>query len=124
MGNKALGSAVRKYREMIGWTQKDLADELGIDRLTVSRWENGVMPRYKHIEALANTFGITTGKLLEGTPCEWVDVVLAKLEFELATVEANLESGLPDNLKSYAIGKKETLNTAIRLMQTEREVNA
>ena len=124
MSNKAFGSAVRKYREMIGWTQKDLADELSVDRLTVSRWENGVMPRYKHIEAIAKVFGITTSELLKGTPCEWVDLVMARLECELATVEANLEGDLPDSLKSYAIGKKEAFILALKVIQEEREVSA
>lgn len=31
---------IRKFRKDIGWSQEKLADELGVDRSSVSRWEN------------------------------------------------------------------------------------
>lgn len=32
---------IKTFRESIGWSQEKLADELGVDRSNVSRWENG-----------------------------------------------------------------------------------
>ena len=32
---------VRRMRERLGWTQEDLARELGVHRVTVARWETG-----------------------------------------------------------------------------------
>ncbi len=37
-----IGSRIRKYREAIGLSQKDLADKLGISNSRVSNWEQGI----------------------------------------------------------------------------------
>lgn len=124
MGSNMFGDAVRSYREAIGWSQKDLADELGVNRQTVGRWECGIVPRHKHIEAIAKVFGITTSDLLKGTPCEWVEDVLSRLRYELSIVDANLEEGLPDSLKAYALGKREALTMAIEMIKKERKAKA
>lgn len=34
--------AIREFRRRLGWTQWDLAERLGVDQGTVSRWERGV----------------------------------------------------------------------------------
>jgi ribosome-binding protein aMBF1 (putative translation factor) len=34
------GALVRSAREAKGWTQDELAEESGISRTTISRWEN------------------------------------------------------------------------------------
>lgn len=31
---------IKKFRKDIGWSQEKLAEELGVDRSNVSRWEN------------------------------------------------------------------------------------
>lgn len=36
---------VRRLREKLGLTQVQLADALGVDQGTVSKWENGGKPR-------------------------------------------------------------------------------
>lgn len=35
-------TAIRAFRRQLGWTQWDLAERLGVDQGTVSRWERGV----------------------------------------------------------------------------------
>lgn len=35
------GSRIKRARERMRWTQKELADQLGVDRKTVDNWENG-----------------------------------------------------------------------------------
>ena len=37
-----IGSRIRKYRESLGLSQKDLADKLGISNSRVSNWEQGI----------------------------------------------------------------------------------
>jgi transcriptional regulator with XRE-family HTH domain len=32
---------LRRVRERLGWTQADLADALGVHRVTVAKWEAG-----------------------------------------------------------------------------------
>lgn len=47
----------------LGLTQRELADELHIDQVNVSRWERGVVePRLKHVRAIA---------ALSGFPVNW-----------------------------------------------------
>jgi transcriptional regulator with XRE-family HTH domain len=41
---------LRRRRENLGLTQEQLARELDVTVLTVSRWERGVYPVPKHIE--------------------------------------------------------------------------
>ena len=38
---KIVGCNIRKYRNKKGWTQEQLARELGISLNTVQRWESG-----------------------------------------------------------------------------------
>lgn len=40
---------LRQRREALGMTQDDLAQELGVKMMTVSRWERGVYPIPRHI---------------------------------------------------------------------------
>lgn len=40
---------LRRHREALGMTQDDLARELGVKMMTVSRWERGVYPIPRHI---------------------------------------------------------------------------
>lgn len=36
---------VKAFREARGWSQQQLAAEIGVDQATVSRMENGIEPR-------------------------------------------------------------------------------
>jgi transcriptional regulator with XRE-family HTH domain len=40
---------LKRHREALGMTQDDLARELGVKMMTVSRWERGVYPIPRHI---------------------------------------------------------------------------
>jgi len=45
---------IKEIREKVKITQHDLAEKLGIDRSTVSKWESGVaLPRAEQLPALA-----------------------------------------------------------------------
>ena len=32
---------IREIRDVLGWSQRKLADHIGVDVMTVSRWERG-----------------------------------------------------------------------------------
>jgi len=54
-----IASEIRNARRRKGWTQTDLAVQLGVSMRTVSRWEAGAStPRFKERERLAALLGI------------------------------------------------------------------
>lgn len=60
MGSKA----IRRLRRRHGWTQSDLAQRLGTDAVTVSRWERGVSrPRRSAVARLRALSNPTPGEL-------------------------------------------------------------
>ncbi len=55
---------IRKYRKLKGFTQEELAGELGVTSQAVSRWEAGNgMPDISYIVPLAQNLGVTTDML-------------------------------------------------------------
>ena len=56
---------LRAAREQHGWTQQELADQIGISQsFTISRWEGGVaFPRPYYIRRLCDLFGTTATEL-------------------------------------------------------------
>ncbi len=46
------------WRNLAHMTQKEFADEVGVDRATVSAWENGKIPRAKNIEKIEQVLNI------------------------------------------------------------------
>lgn len=38
-------NSIKKYRKLMGWSQQELADEIGTHVMTISRWESGDTPK-------------------------------------------------------------------------------
>ena len=56
---------VKRERLEKGWTQQELADQLGVKQATVAKWERqGAVYRKKTREKLAKAFGIREGSFL------------------------------------------------------------
>ena len=57
---------IKEAREKAGFTQQDLADELGVGQSTVAMWETQKsLPRTDKLPALAKILGCTIDELLK-----------------------------------------------------------
>ncbi|MBR4290596.1 MAG: helix-turn-helix transcriptional regulator [Oscillospiraceae bacterium] len=63
---KSLGEALKAERERCKMTQEFVAENLGISRQAVSKWENGTSdPSTSNLLALAKLYGIRAEELLK-----------------------------------------------------------
>lgn len=55
---------IKRLREAQGKTQKQLADEMGVERSTVAKWETGTaFPRVDKLPKLAEVLGCSVADL-------------------------------------------------------------
>ncbi len=94
-----LADKIMNLRKKCGWSQEDLADQLGISRQSVSKWESGMsIPDLEKIVKMSALFGVSTDYLLkdeiEGElPSETMatdDEVLRSVSLEEANTYMNL----------------------------------
>lgn len=61
-----IGNKIKQYRELNKMTQKDIAEVLGVEPGTISKYESGMIePNIESIKKLAETFKITIDELLK-----------------------------------------------------------
>ena len=61
-----LADKIIEERKRSGWSQEELADQLGVSRQAVSKWESaGSIPDLQKIIQLAELFGVGTDYLLK-----------------------------------------------------------
>ena len=53
-----LAQQISAARDAKGWSQRDLATEMGVSQQTIAHWESGGMPRGKRHEKLQTLLGI------------------------------------------------------------------
>ena len=64
---RSLGEVIRAYRTRCGMTQEFVAEQLGVSRQAVSKWESGASePSTSNLLALAKLFEIPAEELLRG----------------------------------------------------------
>lgn len=58
---------IKKNRLKVGLLQQDLATKMGVDRSTVTKWENGdAMPRADKLKQLSEILNCTIDDLIGG----------------------------------------------------------
>ena len=63
---RSLGEALKDHRTRCMMTQEFVAEQLGVSRQAVSKWENGTSdPSTSNLLALAKLFGISAEELLK-----------------------------------------------------------
>lgn len=61
-----LADKITELRKKNGWSQEDLASQLGVSRQSVSKWESGQsIPDLERILRMSEIFGVTTDHLLK-----------------------------------------------------------
>lgn len=69
-----LGNRIRKYREMCGLSQKELADKIGVSNSRVSNWEQGInRPDADIIAEICRSLNVSPSDLLgvHLSPDDW-----------------------------------------------------
>lgn len=62
-----LSENIYKNRRMLGLSQEQLAEKIGVSRQTISKWEGGQSaPDVERLVLLADCFGITVDELIRG----------------------------------------------------------
>lgn len=65
MKYEIIGKNIRKYREQIGLTQKQLAEQIGISSARLSNWESGInRPDVDMLAKLCGLLSISANTLL------------------------------------------------------------
>ncbi len=60
------GSEIRKARKAAKYTQEELANALGLNRATVSKYESGIItPTIEQFKAIAKTLGVDVYSLVD-----------------------------------------------------------
>ena len=63
---RSLGEALKEHRTRCMMTQEFVAEQLGVSRQAVSKWENGTSdPSTSNLLALAKLFGLSAEELLK-----------------------------------------------------------
>jgi len=56
---------LEQLRIRAGLTQEQLAEKVGVNRITISNWENGTQPRIQFIRPLADALGVSTADVYD-----------------------------------------------------------
>jgi len=98
---KRLGQRIAERRKLLGWTQDQLAERLGVDAETVSRFERGVtVPALVTLDRLAGVLKTSVADLLsEASACPTDQAI---------RISAWLES-LPPEDGEFVIGQVKAL---------------
>lgn len=106
-----IGTRIARRRHVLGWTQQQLADAVGVSKSTVANWERGKHFPQRYIGKVESVLGIELtampdepvispelrGMINELTAAEreWVKAELAKAERRLRRREDDQEPGAP-----------------------------
>ena len=113
---------IKLLRQKQGKTQKELADEIGVKKLTISRWENAedVSLKQEKAQQLADYFGVSVGYLLGHDEADQMNN-LVNNELENLTQKLNQYREQYDVLKKVLSDKLQYLDKTLREDEFQRE---
>jgi transcriptional regulator with XRE-family HTH domain len=95
VAKEPVGDRIREARAAKGWKQKELAAEVEVEPITISRWERGATtPDLDVLRLVADATGKPLAYFVGGgeTPTPGLDARVASLEQSLARVEQKLDT--------------------------------
>lgn len=102
-----LADKITDLRKKNGWSQEELANQLGVSRQAVSKWESAAsIPDLDKIIKMSNIFGVSTDYLLKDSFGEEKD--------EDSTEENSLAYVIEENVQTVSM---ETANEYLNLLQ-------
>ena len=91
MRYKLIGNSIRKYRELNGLTQKQLAEKLGISSARLSNWEIGAnRPDVDMLAKLCTILNVSANSLLD------LNTQVAELSDEAIAIAYAFDSASPE----------------------------
>ncbi len=107
-----MGSKVAQRRKALGWTQDNLAEQMGVDAETVSRIERGVhLPSLLTLARVADTLRCEPGELLSAEP------LAERTDLEMIAVWLH---GLKDEDRLFALESLRRLADHLRANQVKK----
>ncbi|MBQ6266850.1 MAG: helix-turn-helix domain-containing protein [Clostridia bacterium] len=98
-----IGARIAQYRKQAGLSQEALAEQLGVSRQSVSKWESGgVMPDLDKVLAMSALFGVSTDALLKETPEEETPETSAEAPLAEESVDEAAQEAAEDYLEEDA----------------------
>ena len=74
-----IGEKIANLRIMLGMSQEQLAEKLGVSRQSISKWEMAqALPQIDKVLQICELFGISTDQLLYEKINKRVDIMLEK----------------------------------------------
>ena len=99
MEAKSIGKFIATLRKANGYTQAQLAEQLGVSNKTISNWENEVSyPDLSLIPVIADLFNVTSDELLRGARNNNVQVEKKPNEQYVETKTNKIKDNLKKNL--------------------------
>lgn len=89
----ALGKRIRHFRHLQRWTQAKLAQQMGVERTTLLRWEQGSLPSLGMLIRLSEVLETSLDTLVAGRPAEKPEI-LAEDQRKAAARHLNQLAGL------------------------------
>ena len=91
---------IRKRREELGLTQQDVADSLGVNKSSVSRWEAGKDLKQKNLSLLSFVLRTSSSYLLGETEDPRASVIMSEPESE--AIKAHMQENMFSQLAELA----------------------
>ena len=87
---------IREWAEARGWTQAELARQVGADKSVVTRWYAGSSPSSAYQKRLAKLFGCEPDSLFRHPAEDWLAKFLRGRSLEeIERIKATLEAAFP-----------------------------